>query len=181
MGVPGGESITEVGFYQNSFDTRTSGIDLVLDYDRRLTGGDLSLGLSFNYNNTDVLNSDFVDNPSRVDRFERLYPRFSSHASAGFRRGAWAFDTRLRWIGPWVDYTNQDADFVQEFGSEVFVDASMSVELNDILTVRFGAENLFNQYPDEAVLEASKGLIYSRNAPYDTDGGQYYVRLNARF
>ena len=181
LGVPGGESITEVGFYQNSFDTRTSGIDLVLDYDRRLTGGDLSLGLSFNYNNTDVLNSDFVDNPSRVDRFERLYPRFSSHASAGFRRGAWAFDTRLRWIGPWVDYTNQDADFVQEFGSEVFVDASMSVELNDILTVRFGAENLFNQYPDEAVLEASKGLIYSRNAPYDTDGGQYYVRLNARF
>ena len=128
-----------------------------------------------------MLNSDFVDNPSRVDRFERLYPRFSSHASAGFRRGAWAFDTRLRWIGPWVDYTNQDADFVQEFGSEVFVDASMSVELNDILTVRFGAENLFNQYPDEAVLEASKGLIYSRNAPYDTDGGQYYVRLNARF
>jgi iron complex outermembrane receptor protein len=181
LGVPGGESITEVGFYQNSFDTRTSGIDLVLDYDRRLTGGDLSLGLSFNYNNTDVLNSDFVDNPSRVDRFERLYPRFSTHASAAFRRGAWAFDTRLRWIGPWVDYTNQDADFIQEFGSEVFVDASMSVELNDNLTVRFGAENLFNQYPDEAVLEASKGLIYSRNAPYDTDGGQYYVRLNARF
>nr|WP_321510359.1 hypothetical protein [uncultured Hyphomonas sp.] len=57
----------------------------------------------------------------------------------------------------------------------------MSVELNDNLTVRFGAENLFNQYPDEAVLETSKGLIYSRNAPYDTDGGQYYVRLNARF
>lgn len=181
LGVPGGESITEVGFYQNSFDTRTSGIDLVLDYDRQLSGGDLTLGLSFNYNNTDVLNSNFVDNPSRVDRFERLYPRFSTHASAGFRRGAWAFDTRLRWIGPWVDYTNQDADFVQEFGSEVFIDASMSVELNDNLTVRFGAENLFNQYPDEAVLEASKGLIYSRNAPYDTDGGQYYVRLNARF
>lgn len=181
LGVPGGESISEVSFYQNSFDTRTSGIDLVLDYDRRLAGGDLTLGLSFNYNNTDVLNSDFAGSPSRVDRFERLYPRFSTHASAGLRRGALSFETRLRWIGPWVDYTNQDADFIQEFGSELFVDASMSVELNDTLTLRFGLENLFNEYPDEAVLEVSKGLIYSRNAPYDTDGGQFYVRLNARF
>lgn len=91
-----------------------------------------------------------------------------------------SFETRLRWIGPWVDYANQDGALIQEFGSELFVDASLSVELSERLTLRFGAENLFNEYPDEAVLEVSKGLIYSRNAPYDTDGGQYYVRLSAR-
>ncbi len=181
LGVPGGESITEVAFYQNSFDTRTSGIDLVLHYDRRLAAGEVTLGLSFNYNKTDVLNSDFVDNPSRVDRFERLYPRFSTHMSAGFRRGALSFDTQIRWIGSWADYTNQDADFIQEFGAELFVDTSVSLELNDKLTLRLGVENLFNEYPDEAILEVSKGLIYSRNAPYDTDGGQYYVRLSTRF
>ena len=100
LGVPGGESITEVGFFQNSFDTRTSGVDLVMDYDAQLAAGDLTLGLSFNYNNTYVLNSSFVQNPSRVDRFERLYPRFSTHASAEFRRGTWSFDARLKWIGP---------------------------------------------------------------------------------
>ena len=181
LGVPGGESITEVGFFQNSFDTRTSGVDLVMDYDAQLAAGDLTLGLSFNYNNTYVLNSSFVQNPSRVDRFERLYPRFSTHASAEFRRGTWSFDARLKWIGPWVDFTDQNADLIQEFGSEVFVDVSVSAELSDNFTVRFGVENLFNQYPDEAVLEVSKGLIYSRNAPYDTDGGQYYVRLTSRF
>nr|WP_321362526.1 TonB-dependent receptor [uncultured Hyphomonas sp.] len=181
LGVRGGESITEVAFYQNSFDTRTSGIDLVLNYDRRLAAGDVTLGLSFNYNKTDVLNSDFVDNPSRVDRFERLYPRFSTHVSAGFRRGALSFDTQIRWIGSWADYTNQDADFIQEFGAELFVDTSVSLELNDKLTLRLGAENLFSEYPDEAILEVSKGLIYSRNAPYDTDGGQYYVRLSTGF
>jgi len=180
LGVPGGESISEVTFYQNSFDTRTTGVDLVLDYDRLFVGGDLSLGLSFNYNDTEVLNADFIDNASRVARFERLYPRFSTNASAGYRRGAMSFETRLRWIGPWVDYANQDGALIQEFGSELFVDASLSVELSERLTLRFGAENLFNEYPDEAVLEVSKGLIYSRNAPYDTDGGQYYVRLSAR-
>ena len=29
--------------------------------------------------------------------------------------------------------------------------------------------------------QANRGLIYSRNAPYDTDGGQYYLRLDTRF
>ncbi|WP_321489970.1 TonB-dependent receptor [uncultured Hyphomonas sp.] len=181
LGVPGGESITEVSFYQNSFDTRTTGIDLVMDYDRRLDGGDLTLGLSFNYNNTKVLNADFIANPSRISRFERLYPRVSTNASVGFAKGRWSFDTRFRWIGPWVDYTNQDGAPIQEFGSELFVDASVSVQLNDLLTLCIGAENLFDEYPDEAVLEVSKGLIYSRNAPYDTDGGQYFLRLSARF
>jgi iron complex outermembrane receptor protein len=180
LGVPGGESITEVDFYQNSFDTRTSGLDLVLDYDRSLAGGDLTLGLSFNYNQTDVLKSDFTDSPSRLARIERLYPRFTTNLSAGFRQGSVSFDTRLRWIGPWVDYADQDGTQIQEFSSELFVDASVSFALTERLTLRVGAENLFNAYPDEAALEVSKGLIYSRNAPYDTDGGQYYVRLNAR-
>jgi len=49
------------------------------------------------------------------------------------------------------------------------------------VSVRIGAENVFDTYPDEAVFQASRGLIYSRNAPYDTDGGQYYVRLDVRF
>ena len=49
------------------------------------------------------------------------------------------------------------------------------------LRERHGAENVFDQYPDEATYQASRGLIYSRNAPYDTDGGQYYVRLDFSF
>lgn len=180
LGVPGGESITTVNFYQNSFDTRTTGVDLVVDYDRALASGDLHLGLSFNYNNTEVLNAGSIGNASRVDRFERLFPRNSMVASLHYTRSAVSFDTRLRWIGSWADFTNQDADFVQVFGSEMFVDASIAFDLTDRLTMRIGAENLFNGYPDEATLEASKGLIYSRNAPYDTDGGLYYIRFSAR-
>ena len=153
---------------------------MVVDYDRTLASGDLHLGLSFNYNNTEVLNAGSIGNASRVDRFERLFPRNSMVGSLRYTRSAISFDTRLRWIGSWADFTNQDADFVQVFGSELFVDASIAFDLTDRLTMRIGAENLFNGYPDEATLEASKGLIYSRNAPYDTDGGLYYIRFSAR-
>ena len=69
----------------------------------------------------------------------------------------------------------------QEFGSITLVDLSASFDINEAITVRVGAENVFDTYPEEAIFQANRGLIYSRNAPYDTDGGQYYVRMDARF
>ncbi|WP_341197472.1 hypothetical protein [Hyphomonas chukchiensis] len=45
---------------------------------------------------------------------------------------------------------------------------------------RMSAENLFDANPDEDAPGVSNGFNYSCNAPYDTDGGQYSVRLNAR-
>jgi iron complex outermembrane receptor protein len=61
------------------------------------------------------------------------------------------------------------------------VDARVDVDLTSNLSLAVGADNLFDKYPDEAVFQANRGLIYSRNAPYSTDGGLYYLRLNAVF
>jgi iron complex outermembrane receptor protein len=47
--------------------------------------------------------------------------------------------------------------------------------------LRVGAENIFNTYPDKAVFQASRGLVYSRNAPYDTNGGNFYGRVDVKF
>jgi iron complex outermembrane receptor protein len=57
----------------------------------------------------------------------------------------------------------------------------VSADVTEQVKVTVGAENIFDTYPDEATFQASRGLIYSRNAVYDTDGGLYYVRLNAKF
>jgi iron complex outermembrane receptor protein len=61
------------------------------------------------------------------------------------------------------------------------VDIAFDYQVTDSLAIKLGAENVFDAYPDEAVNQANRGLIYSRNAPYDTDGGQYYVRLKYQF
>jgi hypothetical protein len=42
--------------------------------------------------------------------------------------------------------------------------------------LRIGAENVANTYPAEATNQVVRGLIYLRNAPYDTDGGQITAR-----
>jgi iron complex outermembrane receptor protein len=44
-----------------------------------------------------------------------------------------------------------------------------------------GAENVLDRYPDKALFNAANGLLYSRNSPYDADGGRWYVRLNQGF
>ena len=57
----------------------------------------------------------------------------------------------------------------------------MQYEVNENLTVRIGGENIFDAYPDEATFQANRGLIYTRNSNYDTDGGQYYFRVETKF
>jgi len=63
----------------------------------------------------------------------------------------------------------------------VLFDASVTAALGEHFDSTVGAENVFDTYPEEATFQANRGLIYSRNAPYDTDGGVYYVRLGIGF
>jgi iron complex outermembrane receptor protein len=67
------------------------------------------------------------------------------------------------------------------FGAITLVDVAPTWKVNPTTSVRVGAENVFDTYPDEAVFQASRGLVYSRNSPYDTNGGQYYARIDVRF
>ena len=88
----------------------------------------------------------------------------------------------MRYYGKWTDSTgNATGDIFQEFGAMTFADVSATWKFNDKITLRAGAENVFNTYPDEAVFQASRGLVYSRNSPYDTNGGHYYARIDVRF
>ena len=88
----------------------------------------------------------------------------------------------MRYYGSWTDYSfNATGDIFQDFGAEIFVDLAATWRATDKLSLRVGAENIFDTYPDEAEFQASRGLIYSRNAPYDTDGGFYYIRADIEF
>jgi iron complex outermembrane receptor protein len=89
---------------------------------------------------------------------------------------------RGRYYGAWTDVTgNATGELFQRFDSTALFDAAISFKMTRNISLRVGAENIFDTYPDEATNQANRGLIYSRNAPYDTDGGQYYARVGLRF
>jgi iron complex outermembrane receptor protein len=110
--------------------------------------------------------------------FEDSNPSTNASTGIEYVNGSWTMTARARYYGSWTD-TDDSADVIyQDFGAETFVDAAVAYAFESGLTLRVGAENIFDNYPDEARKQANRGLIYSRNSPYDTDGGKYYLRLN---
>lgn len=182
QGIPGAESFTSVSFFTNDFDTRTTGIDLVGEYRRDVGPGSLQLTAAYNYNETEVTRGALTTSATQTRIFEEARPKHNATGSVSYTFGRFELQGRFRYYGKWLDVSgNATGDIFQSFGAITLVDASADVDLSDRVSLRIGAENLFDTYPDEATNQAVRGLIYSRNAPYDTDGGQYYVRLTATF
>ncbi|WP_340679576.1 TonB-dependent receptor [Paraglaciecola sp.] len=180
--VPGGESITRVNFFQNDFDTRTTGVDLVLGYTTDVSGGSLSLTSAMNHNKTEVLNGSLVDNQTTRNRFEKLLPQNTANFTVNYEMDIVSLMARVRYYGSWTDYSgNSDGDVFQDFDAEFFTDLSATYKLNEDITLSAGAENIFDAYPAEATYQANRGLIYSRNAPYDTDGRNMYIKMAFQF
>ncbi len=182
QGIAGGGDFTQVNFYTNDFDTRTRGIDLVGGYVRTLGPGRLNLTASYSYNETEVTNGSLTTNPTQRRLFEEGIPQHNASASATYTMGKLTLLGRARYYGSWTDSTGvTGGEIFQQFGGVTYFDASATYAVSDRVSVRLGAENLFDTYPDKATFQASRGLVYSRNSPYDVNGGQYYVRIDARF
>lgn len=181
---PNPDRFTSVSYFTNDFDTRTRGIDAVLGYVRNLGAGRANLSLAYNYNQTRVRSGNTAAIPNVTQRriFEERLPQHNATGTLGYDIGPLGFMFRSRYYGSWTDVTgNATGELFQRFGSTVLFDASLAYKFSENLSLRVGAENVFDTYPDEATNQAIRGLIYSRNAPYDTDGGQYYARIGLRF
>jgi iron complex outermembrane receptor protein len=183
-GIPGAVTLTRISYFTNDYETRTEGVDLVGSYVAGLEQGRLTLSAGLNYNETTVLGG-VILNPSGITTkrvFEEARPKLNATASAVWQAGAWEMTLRARHYGPWLDVSgNSTGELFQEFGSMTLADIAVAYAFNDHLSVKLGAENALDRYPAEALNQANRGLIYSRNAPYDTDGGQYYLRLDLKF
>ncbi|PIC01015.1 TonB-dependent receptor [Caulobacter sp. X] len=182
-GIPGADSLTTVSYFTNSFDTRTQGVDVVGSWRGQVWGGRAGVTAAWNWNDTKVTRSKLteVSKLARINLEDGL-PQNAANVSFDYAKGRFSGLIRARWSGEWTDaQANGTADLIQNFSGKTLVDLSVSAQLTDAIKLTVGAENLFDTYPDEATFQASRGLIYSRNAPYDTDGGLWYARLSAKF
>jgi iron complex outermembrane recepter protein len=183
-GVPNPLQLTSISYFTNDFDTRTRGVDVVIAYSAALGSGTLNARLAYNYNQTEVTNgtSITIGNDTQRRLFEERLPQHNATGSIGYSIEGLTVTAAGRYYGAWTDSSgNATGDIFQRFGSIVLFDLSAGYQFTENLSVKVGAENIFDTYPDEATNQAVRGLIYSRNAPYDTDGGQYYVRLGVQF
>lgn len=178
-GVTSAANLQTFRFFTNDFDTETKGIDLVATYSAKLLGGDSSLSLAFNNNQTEVtrFNPDTL-NAGRIRQLEEGLPETRWSLTGTQSWGPLRVLARVSQYDGWYD--NEDGRAYD--GGNFIFDAEVAYNVKGGLTFVLGAQNLFDEYPEENPGGAAgAGNRYSQYTPFGFNGGFWYGRMTYRF
>ena len=180
-GVAGANTIGGVNYFQNAFDTTTTGFDFVATYSL----GDTLLTGSVNYNATDIDSSIaavsvYLNGEDQFD-LENAIPEWRGVLSAKHNFDMLTLLVRANVYGAYENATNSAGTNIQEYDESVLFDVEANYQVSDSLSVSAGARNIFDTYPDEDEGDMCCGAIYWSANIVDWQGGYYYARLNYSF
>ncbi len=176
------DDLSQFRFFSNSFDTTTSGFDIVGNTDFDLWSGSSSITLAFNINETEVDNVGDINpiSDSRVAAIEDLLPNVKGNIGWTHLQGDFRTLVRLNYYGEWQDTGNGlTSEF--EIGAEFLVDTEVAYMYNDNIEVIFGIANLFDTYPQDNPSAGSLGQLYSEASPFGFNGTEWYLRGRFNF
>ena len=168
------DDLSEFRFFSNSFDTTTTGFDVVGNYGFDAWGGDSNLTIAFNWNDTEVDNVGTV-NPIDADRvraLEDLLPNLRGNVTWTHFQGDWRGLVRATYFGEWDDTGNG----VNDIGAEFLVDVEVGYNFSENIEVIAGIANLFDTFPDENPGAGDLGQLYSEASPFGFNGASWYLR-----
>ncbi len=186
--VEGSTEFSELAFYTNALDTKTSGYDLVAVYNI----GNTEVSMAYNHNETEVVEQTPVNEMNPVSdggvvNLELNLPKdrmtmsvnqnISNTLSAMVRMNYYgeSWDERGTYAPGTEDHTKDKIDAVN------FIDVEANYKVSNNLTVVLGANNVTNAYPKEIETRASQGMPYPRRSPLGYHGGFTYIRLMYSF
>ena len=177
-GVTSAGNLQNFRFFTNDFDTETAGVDVVATTSTDWLGGSTDWSLAFNITKTDVkkFNPDTLDD-TRIKELEDGLPDTRWNVTANHIVGDWRFLGRLSFYDNWFD--SEDGN---TYSGEYLFDAEAAYNFNDNMSVVVGAQNLFDQTPEDNPGAASGvGNRYSQFSPFGFNGGFWYARFNYSF
>lgn len=186
-------------FFTNAIDTTTKGIDIVATYDHSIGDyGDLRFNLALNVNDTEVTN--VKANPAELNALGDDYILFSEREIARFETGTpknkinfattWTNDDiavtlRATRYGEVVD-PSTDTSLNEVLDAKWITDLDIAYQLMTDVKLSVGANNLFDQYPQDTVSNVRQSNFnqifpYSAFSAYGTDGRFVYARATYSF
>ena len=176
LGVPGANDIAQVRFFTNDVDTETSGLDLVATWHASSGLGITTLQTAFNFNDTTFRRRGrYVDAEAQHD-IENGVPAPQGVLTASHTLGRVDLLLRARYYGKYENTLDASLTTTQRFGAETLVDVEATWALGGRYTVKLGAENLFDQYPDEGAFEVCCGRIYRSDSITPWQGRLVYLQ-----
>jgi iron complex outermembrane receptor protein len=197
---------TSARFFTNAIDTRTNGVDLVMNYGVTLADqATLRTTWGTNWGRTFVTR--IQNNPPQLaalnakvfgrveqNRIEESQPRLNSRLTVNYQKKALGFEVQHAYFGTvWLKQgaivdnsgnpvpltTTEQAD--QTLRGKWITDASVSYRFTKV-TLTGGFDNVFNVYPDRnlAINSNSGTFQYSGFSPWGFNGRFSYLRLAYR-
>ena len=149
------------------------------EFDWRL--GATSLQAALNFNRTKFADTGkFVDDETRHD-IEEGSPAVRGTLTLRHAWGLVDVLLRARYFGEYSNASTAALDRVQDFGGEVLLDLEAAFSLGERYTLRIGAENILDNYPDPGEFEACCGRIYRSDSIMPWQGRLFYAQLGISF
>ncbi len=190
----GSEDLTSFGFFSNSFDTKTQGIDIVASRDFSFYGDTrTTVAFAGNWTDTQVVDRGLDGaaplSVGRARQLEDNVPSLRGNMTINHFQGP--FRGLLR-INYWGDYFECHLDAVNNIEGdgcdlpinatpETTVDLEAAFTVADKVQLIAGAQNVFNEFPDENPFQGIVGSLYPATAPGGFSGGLYYFKVRADF
>lgn len=200
--------VGQVSFFSNGIDTRTRGVDLVIDHASDFVGGQLNSSLAVSLNRTKVrkvnapegIAEDLIFNDPSKRFIETGQPQERVNLSFDWEKQDFNTLLRLNYIGetktsfftkaglglpPFLPVN--DDPFLTP-GSAVLVDLEFAYRFTNSIQFAIGANNLLDERPnklasDSGISFISRGNIQHpmRGLAYGLNGGFYYARIALTF
>ena len=196
--------IQSVAYLANLLDTRTTGLDAVVNHELPFAGGKLDLNAALNLNKTRI---DQARQSSaalaRIDpdltlltdmslfRIRNASPKSKLVLSADWQAAQWSLQAKATRFGPLKDFSyDRDAELIdgvhaQRFGAVWTVDLEAQYKLTKQLTLAVGGDNLLDRYPQR--VRQTDNATYGGALPYNfinpigLNGAYFYGRLRYTF
>ncbi|WP_019674248.1 TonB-dependent receptor plug domain-containing protein [Arsukibacterium perlucidum] len=192
-GVKNVDSIQQVSFFTNDFDTKTQGIDFVASYSTFLFDGRSSFNFAYNWTDTKVKSATAITGLDKVSRLENDLPNHRATLTWNQSYDDWSFFLRSNYFGEyqgvhvdWVGVPGEPGTEVNA-AAKVTFDAELSYFINDSFSVAVGAQNIFDTKPERINMSAvglpnnAFGAKYYETSPMGINGGYYYLKGVYRF
>lgn len=194
---------TGINIFSNAVNTRSRGLEAVAtlsgNYGRY---GRVDWSLAANYNRVEVikinqapaqLQPQSLLDATAISHLETASPRIRVNAGALWKTGPWTVNLRENYFGKSSEQFSTDGAVYYEnrIKPKFLTDLEVSYQFGRAWTLSVGANNLFNEYPDQvnplvlaeqrANLDNGAVTIYPAFSPFGINGGYYYARVGVKF
>ncbi|MFZ8143499.1 TonB-dependent receptor domain-containing protein [Alteromonas macleodii] len=195
QGRPDAAKYNAAKYFTNDFDTKTQGVDLVVNYNFALADWSNSLLLAFNWTDTQVERVTLY--PAQVGDEIRLLPNLTrarirmlednlpAHRGSitlEQSKGNWAFTWRLNYYGEFYEDHLDASAGMDIYGNALTTfDAQVAWKVLPQTQVTLGAQNLFDSLPNENPFQGEVGALYPPTSLSGINGAFYYAGIEYTF